>query len=75
MGVKGTDLEGIGLRKQVAVFKAYPQKDIGSDEKLIIDLTMSINVRFLLSATPFCYGVSSALNWDRIPCSLRKELN
>ena len=59
---KDTNLEGARLRRKVIVLKEYPQMDIGSDEKLIIDLTMSINIWFLLSATPFCYGVPSAIN-------------
>ena len=36
--------------------------DTRSDEKLVIALTMSINVRFLLFATPFSYRVPGALN-------------
>ena len=62
LGVKRTNLEDTRLGMYVETFKAYLQKDIGSDEKLIIDLIMSINARFLLFATPFCYGVLGALN-------------
>ena len=75
LGVKGIDLVGIRLRMYVIVSKAYPQEDTRSDEKLIIDLTMFINVQFLLSATLFCCEVLGTLNWDIIPCSLRKESN
>ena len=35
------------------VSKIYPENDMGSDEKLIIDLTISIKVQFLLSTISF----------------------
>ena len=54
------------------VIKAYPLKDTWSDEKLVMDLIMSINIRFFLFATSFYYRVPHALNWDIILCSLRK---
>ena len=44
-------------------------------EKLIIDLTMSNRIQFLLSVTTFCCGVSEVLSCDKISCSLRKETN
>ena len=44
LGVKGINLEGTRLRMYVARSKVYPREDMVSDEKLIIDLTMSINV-------------------------------
>ena len=44
IGVKGTDLDGTRLRRYPAVSKAYPQKDVGTNEKQIINLTMSIKV-------------------------------
>ena len=47
--------------------------DMGSDEKPIINLTMFMKVRYLLSITPFNNGVSGAHNWDIISCSLWKE--
>ena len=57
-------------------FQRYiPKKNVRSDEKLIIDLTMSISVWLLLSITPFFNGVLDALNWDIVPCSLKKESN
>ena len=74
LGVKRTNLEDTRLGMYVETFKAYLQKDIGSDEKLIIDLIMSINARFLIFATSFFYGILGALNWDIISCSLRKKI-
>ena len=74
LGVKGTNLEDTRLGIYAATSKAYLQKDIENDEKLIIDLIMSINARFLLFATSFCYGVLGARNWDIISCSLRKKV-
>ena len=44
---------------------------MGRDEKLILDLSMSMNVQFLLSTTPFCYEVPCAFNSDMISYSLR----
>ena len=44
IGVKGTDFDGTRLRRYHAVSKAYPQKDVGSVEKLIMDLIMSNKV-------------------------------
>ena len=75
IGVKCTDLDGTRLRRYLVVSNAYPYKDVGSVEKLIIDLTIFNRVRFLLSTTPFCCRVPGVVNWDIIPCSLRKESN
>ena len=75
IGVKGTNLDATRLRRYPIVSKAYPQKDMGSVEKLIMDLTMSNRVRFLLFATPFCCGVLRVVNWDIISCFLMKESN
>ena len=72
---QSTNLNGTKFKRYLAIFKAYPQKDVGNIEKLIINLTMSKKVRFFLFATPFCCGVPRAINWDIIPCSLRKESN
>ena len=44
IGVKGTDLDGARLRRYLVVSKAYPQKDVGSVKKLIMNLTMSNRV-------------------------------
>ena len=66
-GVLDIDLDGTRFSMYIAVSKAYPQKDIGDLEKLIIDLIISKRVRFLLSATPFCWGIPGADNWDIIP--------
>ena len=66
MGVKGTNLNEIKLRRYLIVSKEYPKKDVGSVEKLIMDLNMSNRVQFLISTTPFCSGVPRAINWDII---------
>ena len=41
IGVKGTNLDGTKFKRYLTIYKAYPQKDVGSVEKLIIYLTMS----------------------------------
>ena len=46
-GVLGTNLDGKRFSMYITVSKAYPQKDIGNPEKLIIDLIISKRVRFL----------------------------
>ena len=56
-GVLGTALVGTLFKIYVAVFKASGHKEIGKLELLNILLTISNNVLFLLSATPFCDGV------------------
>ena len=55
---------------------------MGSNEKPITNLIMSIKVQYLsikvqylLSITPFYNGVLGAHNWDIIACSIWKELN
>ena len=48
---------------------------MGSNEKLITDLTMSIKVQYLLSITSFSNGVLGAHNWDIISCSIWKRSN
>ena len=48
---------------------------MGSNEKPIIDLTLSIKVQYLLSITPFCNGVLGAHNCDMISFSIWKESN
>ena len=36
-----------------------------------MDLTISTKVLFLPFATPFCFGVPSAVNWDMISFSTK----
>ena len=48
---------------------------MGSNEKAITDLILSIKVQYLFSITPFCNGVLGAHNWDMISCSIWKESN
>ena len=48
---------------------------MGSNEKPITNLTMSIKVQYLLSINPFYNGVLGAHNWDIISCSIWKGLN
>lgn len=45
---------------------------MGSNEKPITDLAISIKVQYLLSITPFYNGVLSAHNWDIISYSIWK---
>ena len=57
-------------------FQRYiPKKNVRSDEKLIIVLTLSIRVWLLLFVTPFCNRIPDALNWGIVPCSLKKKSN
>ena len=65
--VFGIDFEGTKFRRYIAVFKAYPQKEIGRVELINMDLTISKRVLFLLYATSFCCCVLGAINWDIIP--------
>ena len=46
-----------------------------SNEKPIIDITMSIKVQYLLSITSIYNGVLGAHNWDIISCFIWKESN
>ena len=46
-----------------------------SNEKPITDLTLSIKVQYLISITPFCNVVLGAHNWDKISCSILKEVS
>ena len=46
-----------------------------SNEKPIIDLTISIKVQYLLSISPFYNGVLGAHNWDIMSCSIWKGSN
>ena len=48
---------------------------MGSNEKPIIDLTLSIKVEYLFFITPFCNGVLGTHNWDMISCFIWKESN
>ena len=48
---------------------------MGSNEKPITNLTMSIKVQYLISITPFCNEVLSAHNKDIISCSIWKGSN
>ena len=48
---------------------------MGSNEKPIANLTMSIKVQYLISITPFCNEVLSAHNKDIISCSIWKGSN
>ena len=48
---------------------------MGSNEKPITKLIISIKVQYLLSITPFCNGVLGAPNWDIISCSIWKGSN
>ena len=48
---------------------------MGSNEKPIIDLTISIKVQHLLSITPFYNRVLGAHKWDIISCSIWKRSN
>ena len=48
---------------------------MGSNEKPITNLTISIKVQYLLSITPFYNGVLGAHNWDIILSSIWKESN
>ena len=57
------------------VSKEYPQKDMRSDEKFIIDRSVFIKVWFLLYITPLYDIVLGAHKWDIIPCFVRKETN
>ena len=43
---------------------------MGSNEKPITDLTLFIQVQYLISITPFFNGVLGAHNWDKISCSI-----
>ena len=56
-GVLGTALDGTLFKTYTAVFKPSLYKDKDKFVLLIMLRTMSISVRFLLSATPFCCGV------------------
>ena len=67
LDVLGIDSDGTKYKICIVVFSAYPQNEIGTVESLIIDLTISKRVLFLLSTTSFCWGVSGAVNWDTIP--------
>ena len=51
------------------------QKDMESDEKLIINLAMFIKIWFPLSTSLFCGGLLGVLNCDLISYSAKKELN
>ncbi|VFQ65914.1 unnamed protein product [Cuscuta campestris] len=42
-----------------------------SRARFIILRTISSSVEFLLSDTPFNWGVPGGVSWDRIPCSFR----
>ena len=46
-----------------------------SNEKPIIDLTISIKVQYLLSITSFHNGVRTTHNWDIISYSIWKGSN
>ena len=46
------------------ISKTNPQKNMGSNEKPIINLTMCIKVQYLFSITPLYNGVPGAHNWD-----------
>ena len=48
---------------------------MGSNEKPITDLAISIKVQYLLSITPFYNGVLGAHNWDIISCFIWKGSN
>ena len=48
---------------------------MGSNDKPIIDITLSIKVQYLFSITPFYIGVLGAHNWDITLCSIWKVLN
>ena len=62
---------GTLIETNIALFNACPQKEIGSSVQLIINLTMSNNVRFLRSDTPFNYGVPKGVPCERIPYSFK----
>jgi len=68
-GVLGTALDGTRFNTYTAVFKASLHKNKGNSELLSMLLTMSIRVRFLFSATPFCCGVPGIVYWATIPSS------
>ena len=48
---------------------------MGSNEKPITDLTLSIKVQIFFSIIPFCNGVLGAHYWDMISCSIWKGSN
>ena len=66
-GVVWTLLLGTRLRIYVAISNASPKKLVGWLAGAIIDLTMSNNVRFLRSVTPFCCGVPGIVSCLCIP--------
>ena len=70
-GVFSTTFDGILFNKNAVVSNAYPQKDIGRSVRLIIDQTISNKVQFLLSDTPFHYGVPGGVSCETILQSLR----
>ena len=75
ISIRVKSLDETRFRRYPTFSKAYPQKNVRIVDKLIIDLIMSIRVRFFFSTTPFCCGVLGALNWDIILCSFKKESN
>ena len=70
-GVLATFLVGTRLRIWAAVSKAYPQNEIGSEARLIMERTISNKVRLRLSSTPFNCGVLGGVDCETIPHSLR----
>ena len=54
------------------VYKTYLQKNLGKYEKHI-HLTMSIQVRYILSTSAFCNKDPSAHKWEIISCSNGKN--
>ena len=74
-GVLGTALDGTLFKIYTAIYKASLHMLEGRLDKLIMLLTMSINVRFLLSATPFCCGEPGIVYWAIILFSSRNLAN
>ena len=71
-GVLGTTFVGTRFNIYTVVLRASVHKDSGSLELLRILLTMSINVRFLLSATPFWSGEPRHCVLSNYPMLLKK---
>ena len=61
-GVFSTAFDGARFSVSAAVRSACPQKEIGRSLRPIVDRTMSNKVRFLLSDTPFHFGVPRGVN-------------
>ena len=69
--ILATFLVGTILRIWAAVYKAYPQNEIGSKAQLIMELTISNKVRLRPSAPPFNCSDLGGVNCEWILHSLR----